>query len=217
MITVDVDGTEYEIPSSAADTNWAAKQVAFEQAMLEYLDNTATTADGAAATVEALELAVKPEAVEGTAGSGTGISGASTNYGRHVVHKISIARQAVQTADTSRTVLIWTLPTKTRVLRVVADVTAAFAGGSIAACTLKTGVAENGTEFLLSGDIFTAPIVLGDAQSELGANIVGGTGFSADTFWSAQGIYATFTSSGANLSELTTGAVTFYVEACTYP
>ncbi len=33
MITVTVAGTDYEVPSSAADTNWAADQVAFEQAL----------------------------------------------------------------------------------------------------------------------------------------------------------------------------------------
>ena len=33
MIEITVDGVAYEVPSSAADTNWAAKQVAFEQAL----------------------------------------------------------------------------------------------------------------------------------------------------------------------------------------
>lgn len=33
MISITVDGVAYEVPSNASDTNWAAKQVAFEQAM----------------------------------------------------------------------------------------------------------------------------------------------------------------------------------------
>ncbi len=33
MISIDVNGTPYEVPSSAADTNWAAQQVAWEQAV----------------------------------------------------------------------------------------------------------------------------------------------------------------------------------------
>ncbi len=33
MLTITVDGTDYDVPSSAADTNWAADQIAFEQAL----------------------------------------------------------------------------------------------------------------------------------------------------------------------------------------
>lgn len=39
MITITVDGVSYEVPSSAADTNWAAKQVAFEQALATFLNS----------------------------------------------------------------------------------------------------------------------------------------------------------------------------------
>ena len=40
-VTIEVDGTDYDVPSSAADTNWAAQQVAFEQAIVAYLDDVA--------------------------------------------------------------------------------------------------------------------------------------------------------------------------------
>lgn len=33
MISITVNGVPYDVPSSAADTNWAADQVAFEQAL----------------------------------------------------------------------------------------------------------------------------------------------------------------------------------------
>lgn len=33
MVTIAVDGADYDVPSSAADTNWAPAQVAFEQAL----------------------------------------------------------------------------------------------------------------------------------------------------------------------------------------
>ncbi len=33
MITIAVNGVDYEVPSDARDTNWAAKQIAFEQAL----------------------------------------------------------------------------------------------------------------------------------------------------------------------------------------
>lgn len=33
MIDIDIFGTDYPVPSGAADTNWAAQQIAFEQAL----------------------------------------------------------------------------------------------------------------------------------------------------------------------------------------
>lgn len=33
MISITIDGVAYPVPSNAADTNWAASQVAFEQAI----------------------------------------------------------------------------------------------------------------------------------------------------------------------------------------
>jgi hypothetical protein len=42
MVSIDVNGTTYSVPSSAADVNWAAAQVAFEQALATNI-NTAVT------------------------------------------------------------------------------------------------------------------------------------------------------------------------------
>jgi hypothetical protein len=42
MIDISIGGVDYPVPSSAADTNWAAKQVAFEQALATASDNNAT-------------------------------------------------------------------------------------------------------------------------------------------------------------------------------
>lgn len=39
MINITVDGVVYQVPSSAADVDWAAKQVAFEQALVTALGN----------------------------------------------------------------------------------------------------------------------------------------------------------------------------------
>jgi hypothetical protein len=43
MIDIDVWGVDYQVPSSAADTNWAAKQVAFEQAVATALNELIET------------------------------------------------------------------------------------------------------------------------------------------------------------------------------
>jgi hypothetical protein len=39
LIDITVNGVDYEVPSSAADTNWAANQVAFEQALAEAVND----------------------------------------------------------------------------------------------------------------------------------------------------------------------------------
>lgn len=43
MISITVNGVAYQVPSNASDTNWAAKQVAFEQALATAV-NTALAA-----------------------------------------------------------------------------------------------------------------------------------------------------------------------------
>lgn len=211
MIDIDLNGVTYEVPSSAADTNWAAKQVAFEQAVAA---DITTNADD----IAALETAATPAAVVGTAGSGTGISGASTSYGRNVVHKITVGFTALQNASTSKDVTLWVLPAKSRVLRVISDVTAAFTGGSISAVAMVCGRAAGGDQYLLTHSVLSGTGARGTQQTELGAGVVGGTGFSSDIIWTTTTtVQARFTSTSADLSDLTTGSTTFYIECCTYP
>lgn len=50
MITLTVNGEDLEVPSSASDVNWAANQVAWEQAVTTYLNEAG--ADAAAAAAE---------------------------------------------------------------------------------------------------------------------------------------------------------------------
>lgn len=52
MIDITVLGTDYEVPSNASDTNWAAKQLAFEQAVAAGVNALDTRVD----TLEALAL-----------------------------------------------------------------------------------------------------------------------------------------------------------------
>jgi hypothetical protein len=41
-VSITVDGVAYDVPSSAADTNWAAEQVAFEQALATAVNEALT-------------------------------------------------------------------------------------------------------------------------------------------------------------------------------
>ncbi len=49
MIDIDVNGVTYPVPSSAADTNWAAKQIAFEQGLAAGVNEAIATAEAAEA------------------------------------------------------------------------------------------------------------------------------------------------------------------------
>lgn len=57
-ININVNGTDYPVPTSAADTTWAAKTVAFWQALAAYANTLGTTATALAATVAALAVTV---------------------------------------------------------------------------------------------------------------------------------------------------------------
>ncbi len=213
MITLTIDGADYEVPSSASDTNWSANQVAWEQAINTYADATGTD-------LQTLSEAVKPAAVVGTSGSGETFTGISTAYGRNVVHKITLGHAAVADAGavTTTNFTIWTLPAKTRVLRVIADVTAAFTGEPISAVTMKVGSSSGGTQYLLEGDIWTNPIVLGNTQTELGTGVVGGSSFGTDIAWSGTTVVQIqLECVTGTFAALDTGSVTFYIECCTYP
>ena len=50
-VSITINGTPYDVPSSAADTNWAAQQVAFEQALATFANATRTLLNDTAAYV----------------------------------------------------------------------------------------------------------------------------------------------------------------------
>jgi len=219
-IEIEVTGVDYDVPSSAADTNWAAQQVAFEQALATAVNTASTDIDDLETDLAALSAAVEPPAVVGTAGSGTGISAASTSYGRNVVHQVTVGHAALAAAGgvTQTDITLWTLPAKTRVLRVIAQIDQTFTGGSISALVMTCGRAAGGTQYLLSSSVLASTGVRGVMQTELGAGVIGGTGFSSDIIWTTTTtVSARFTATGDDLDTLTTGSVTFYIECCTYP
>ncbi len=155
-------------------------------------------------------------ATVGTAPSGTGITVNSSGAVQHVVHKVTADYTAFQAASTTKDVTLWTLPAKTRVLRVIAHVTTAFAGGAITAVVLRVGKAANGAGYLLDADVFSADDVFGDVAAEIGANLLSAT--VADVaMTTTQIVNARLTSTTADLSELTQGSLTLYIECCVYP
>jgi hypothetical protein len=155
--------------------------------------------------------------VVGTAGSGTGISTIKTGLVRTFVSKITVARTALTAAATTQDITLWTIPAKTRMWRLIADVTAAFddAAGPISAVTLTCGKTAGGNEYLLSKSVF-ATTQMGTVTGEVGASLA--TYFGDIPSWSATtAVQCRWTSTGGNLSTLTTGSATFYLEWTNYP
>jgi hypothetical protein len=154
---------------------------------------------------------------QGTNGSGTGLSLVKNGLLRTVVSKLTVARTALTAAATTQDITLWTMPAKTRMWRLIADGTAAFddAAGPISAVTITCGKTAGGAEYLVSGSLFTVN-TLGDATAEVGASL--NTYYGDLPSWSATTtLQCRFTSTGGNLSTLTTGSVTFYIEWTVYP
>lgn len=60
-VTISVLGEDFEVPSSAADTNWAAQQVEFEQALAGGLDTVNTDLETLDAAVSSITfVAITP-------------------------------------------------------------------------------------------------------------------------------------------------------------
>lgn len=172
-----------------------------------YLGNVAFSAD-----YRALPLA-------GTLGSGTGITTNVSSALRHLFHKITVTEAALTDADTSQAVTIWTAPAKARILRIVADVTTAFTGGGVTACTLQVGIAGGDADaYIVASDVFSGAVTLGDVEADLGTALSNaGTGVGAYPNWGGtKAIAAQFDTVTANVADLTAGSVTFYIEYVSY-
>lgn len=152
----------------------------------------------------------------GTAGSGTGFTTNSTGAVVHQVHKITVTEAALDAAATSDET-IWTVAAKTRVLRVIADVTATFANGGITDMDVTCGTTAGGNQYLISFDVDTATGTYGDAAAEIGAGLLSATVADIPSWSGTTAVQCRFTCAGANCDQATTGSVTFYIEHLVYP
>lgn len=153
--------------------------------------------------------------IQGTPTGGTGITSVSPANITRFYSKVTYAYTAVTAAATSQDLTVWTFPARTIVHRVIADVTAGFddGAGPMSASTISCGSSAGGTQHLLANSAFTAN-TLGDATAELGASAAAVAGHN---YWTVGGILSCrFTSTGANLSTMTAGSVTFYIEGVVY-
>ena len=155
-----------------------------------------------------------------TAGSGTGLTVNDVGSVRTQVYKVTLDKTAFTAASVSNDVTIATLPAKTIVHSVVADVTTPFACTSV--CTTgtlsaKLGVAANGTEFLASFDLDAAAATFGDADAEVGSALNAAAATNGGYIsWAGTTVVMRATSGTGNwgsgtVTNLSAGSVTFYI------
>lgn len=152
----------------------------------------------------------------GTAGSGTGFTTVATGQMVHSVHKITVTNAALDVAATSDET-IWTVPAKTRVLRMIADVTTTFSGGGITDMDVVCGPSAGSNGYLVTFDVDTAIGTYGDVAAEIGANLLSATYADIPSWSATTAIICRFTCAGANCSAATQGSATFYIEHLVYP
>lgn len=155
-----------------------------------------------------------------TAASGTGITVNATGNLRRTVYKVTLSQAAFAAAALTADATIATLPAKTRLVGVYADVTQVFSGGAVSAATMILGKTVGGNEYLLSFDIKTATIRKGLLDADLGASLTRANRVQdADlpSFTGTTTVSARLTTVTANTNALTQGSVTFYLICETLP
>ena len=156
---------------------------------------------------------VKNVASNITAGA-TGTAVSLGHINRQVYVRTYAAADFTDT-DTTKGIVICTLPAKTKIVGFYADSTATFKGGSVNAATLEVGItAEGAAEIMAAKDIWTATATYGLADADLGTGMTRAAQIQGGYLPSWSGttaIYATIDTTAGNLNALTTGSVTFYV------
>lgn len=157
-----------------------------------------------------------------TIGVGTGITVNNAGALQRQVYKVTIDRTAFIAAALTADVTIATLPAKTVLLGVYADLTTVFAcTGTCTSSTLSMtlGSSVGLTDLLVSFDADAAIGQFGDADAELGTSLTRATAVQGGKIvgWATTpGVFLRLTSSTGNIgngsaTNLSQGSVTFYL------
>lgn len=128
-------------------------------------------------------------------------------------YKVSLDRSftgAALTAD----VVIATLPAKTRLVSIIADTTTVFSGGGVTACAMTVGTSVGGAQLIASYDCFTAPVVKGLVDADMGTSMTraGAVQGGLIPSWSSNTpVHVRITTTTANTNALTQGVTVFYL------
>ena len=155
-----------------------------------------------------------------TVGSGTGVTVNTPGHINRQVYKVTTVFGAYTDSDTTKGIVIATLPAKMKIVGFYADTTAAYTGGATNAATMVVGItAESAAEIIASHNVFAAPILAGDADAEMGTAMTRAAAIQGGYLPSWSGttaIYATLVIVNDILSNLTAGSTTFYIETEQY-
>lgn len=173
-------------------------------------------------------LRVRATTSQVTAGSGTGVTIDNAGELREQVYKVTIAETAFVCAATTCDVTVATLPAKTQITNVFADLTQTFACS--ATCTSTTlsmifGRGAGGAEWLASFDADAAAAQFGDADAELGTTMTRAAAIQGGSFeaWaSTQAAVLRLISGTGNIGDgaanfLSQGSVTLYLSTRVAP
>lgn len=155
-----------------------------------------------------------------TVGSGTGITVNVSGQVQRQVYKVTVDSTAFVAAATTADVTIATLPAKTALLGIYADLTQTFA--CAATCTTATlsmtvGSAAGGAQYLASFDADAAAAQFGDADAELGTAMVRAAAIQGGAIsWAGNIVSLRLTSGTGNIgngsaTNLSQGSITFYL------
>jgi len=108
------------------------------------------------------------------------------------------------------------VPAKTKIMRVIAEVTQTFSGGDVVSCDAIVGMSSNTDTILKYMDLKTAVGVYGDDLAEEGTYLSAGLGY-IPSWTTAREIYVRYSTTSGPMSHLTQGSITYWIECVTYP
>ena len=148
-----------------------------------------------------------------TQSSSAGVTTLDSGSVRTHTYKASITR-AFTGAATTADVVIATLPARTRLISIIADTITNWSGGGVTACTQTIGTSVGGAQLIASYDCFTAAVVRGLADADMGTSMTRAAavqGGVIPSWTTATPIYLRITTTSANTNALTQGETIVYL------
>jgi len=155
-----------------------------------------------------------------TVGSGTGITVIGAGNINRQLYRVTTTYAAYTDSDTTKGIVIATLPAKMKIVSVYADTTTPYTGGTVSAATLEVGItAEGAAEIIAVHDVKSAAVTKGLADADMGTGMTRAAQIQSGytpSWTGTTAIYATIDTTEGNLNALTAGSTTFYIETEQY-